>query len=157
MGRGKSKQWLYLFTTLPLPAQEVVALYGKRWNVETDLRSLKQTVRLQRLSVHSIEMMEKELLTAILAYNLVRAMMMLAARQAAVDPRQLSFTHAYHLVQIGITDVLGATTEAEQIARMQRILSMIGRCKLPKRSKRRSYPRAVWGTGAKYPSRGKTK
>ena len=157
VGRGKSKQWLYLFTTLPLPAQEVVALYGKRWNVETDLRSLKQTLRLQRLSVHSIEMMEKELLTAILAYNLVRAMMMLAARQAAVDPRQLSFTHAYHLVQIGITDVLGATTEAEQIARMQRILSMIGRCKLPKRSKRRSYPRAVWGTGAKYPSRGKTK
>jgi len=53
VGRGKSKQWLYLFTTLTMAASDVVELYGKRWIVETDLRSLKQTVRLQRLAVHS--------------------------------------------------------------------------------------------------------
>ena len=33
VGRGKSRQWLYLFTTLPLPAEQIVALYGERWNV----------------------------------------------------------------------------------------------------------------------------
>ena len=30
VGRGKAKQWLYLFTTLPGPAEEIVALYGGR-------------------------------------------------------------------------------------------------------------------------------
>jgi transposase len=49
VGRGKSKQWLYLFTTRELPAEEIVALYGERWNIETDLRSLKRTVHLQPL------------------------------------------------------------------------------------------------------------
>jgi hypothetical protein len=30
IGRGKSKEWLYLFVTLPLPQDEALALYGKR-------------------------------------------------------------------------------------------------------------------------------
>jgi hypothetical protein len=56
--RGQHKQWLYLFTTLALPAEEILACYGKRWHIETDLRStdlrsLKQTVRLHHLSVQS--------------------------------------------------------------------------------------------------------
>jgi len=157
VGRGKSKQWLYLFTTVTLPAQQVVDLYGKRWNVETDLRSLKQTVRLQRIAVQSVDMMEKELLAATLAYNLVRMIMLLAARSASLQSRQLSFTSAYNIVQIGIADVLAAPTEMQQIQRMERIIGLVGRCKLPKRQKRRSFPRAVWGRGEHYPSREKTK
>jgi len=157
VGRGKSKQWLYLFTTLTTPAHEVVDLYGKRWNVETDLRGLKQTVRLQRIAVQSIDMMEKELLAATLAYNLVRMIMLLAARHAGLHARQLSFTYAYNLVQIGMADVLAAPTEIQQIERMERIIELVGRCKLPHRRKRRSFPRAVWGRGAIYPSREKTK
>jgi len=39
VGRSKSKQWLYLFTTLSIPPEEVVALYGKRWNIETAIAS----------------------------------------------------------------------------------------------------------------------
>src|SRR5438105_772137 len=33
IGRGKAKEWLYLFTTLPLPRQQVLVLYGKRWRI----------------------------------------------------------------------------------------------------------------------------
>ena len=33
VGRGKSKHWLYLFTTLDVPTESVVALYGQRWNI----------------------------------------------------------------------------------------------------------------------------
>ena len=153
VGRGKSKQWLYLFTTLPLPPEEVVALYGKRWHIETDLRSLKQTLRLNRLSVQSVDLMEKELIAAVLAYNLVRAVMCLAARQAGISTRQLSFTYAYNLVQEGITDVLAGPTDAEQIARLERIVDLVARCKLPNRRKHRSFPRAVWGRGRAFPSK----
>ena len=44
------KEDLYLFTTLTEPAEEVTALYGERWNIETDLRSTRDEVRL-----HTIE------------------------------------------------------------------------------------------------------
>jgi len=50
IGRGKSKEWLYLFTPVELPREQVLALYGKRWNIETDLRSLKRTVQLHHSS-----------------------------------------------------------------------------------------------------------
>jgi len=97
--------------------------------------------------------MEKELLAAILAYNLVRAVMTLAARKSGLHVRQLSFTSAYSLVQMGILDVLAAPTIAEQIERMERLLDLIGRCKLPKREKHRSFPRAVWSVSTRYPKR----
>jgi putative transposase len=153
IGRGKSKQWLYLFTTLLLTPEEVVEMYGKRWYIETDLRSLKQTVRLNHLSVKSVDMMEKELLAAVLAYNLVRAVMCLAARKAGISSRQLSFTYAYNLVQSGIAGVLAGPTLEIQVERMDRLVDLVARCKLPKRTKRRTYPRAVWGRGRAFPSR----
>jgi hypothetical protein len=99
IGRGKSKEWLYLFTTLSLPREEVVTLYGKRYRIETDLRSLKRTVRLQHIAARQESMMEKELLTAVAAYNLVRAVIALAARRHQLTPRQLSFTFVLDVVQ----------------------------------------------------------
>jgi hypothetical protein len=98
IGRGKSKEWLYLFTTVELPREQVLALYGKRWNIETDLRSLKRTVQLHHITARNESMMEKELLTAIGAYNLVRAVMALAARRHNLSPRQLSFTFVLNVV-----------------------------------------------------------
>ena len=82
IGRGKSKEWLYLFTTLDLPAEEIVQLYARRWNIETDLRSLKRTVRLHHIHAKSDDMLEKELLIAMAAYNFVRAVMCMAARRS---------------------------------------------------------------------------
>jgi hypothetical protein len=47
------------------------------------------------------------------------------------------------------------TVDAEERQKAyERILNYVGKAKLPKRSKRRSYPRAVWGRGKTYPKRG---
>jgi hypothetical protein len=153
VGRGKQQQWLYLFTTSSLPAEEVVALYGRRWRIETDLRSLKQTIRLQRIETHSTAMMEKELLVGVMAYNLVRALMFLAAQRAKIDPRDLSFTYACNIVLDGYPKVLAARTAKQQEQELDRIVDLVARCRLPKRTKRRSYPREVWGSGSRFPSR----
>lgn len=153
VGRGKHQQWLYLFTTLSLPAEEVLELYGRRWHIETDLRSLKQTVRLQRISAQSADMMEKELLVAVMAYNLVRAIMFQAAQRARIDPRQLSFTYACNIVLDGYPKVLAARTAKQQQQELERLIDLVARCRLPQRTKRRSYPRAVWGRGYRFPSR----
>lgn len=157
VGRGKHKQWLYLFTTLSLPAEEVVALYGRRWNIETDLRSLKQTVRLQRITVQSADMMEKELLVAVMAYNLVRAIMFLAAQRAQIDARQLSFTYACNIVLDGYPKVLAARGAKRQQQELERIIDLVARCRLPRRTKRRAYPREVWGRGYRFPIRRREK
>jgi hypothetical protein len=153
VGRGKHQQWLYLFTTLSLPAEEVVELYGRRWRIETDLRSLKQTVRLQRISAHSVDMMEKELLVAVMAYNLVRAIMFQAAQRARIDPRQLSFTYACNIVLDGYPKILAAANAQQQRQELERIIDLVARCRLPKRTKRRSYLCVVWGRGYRFPVR----
>jgi hypothetical protein len=153
VGRGKSKKWLYLFTDLDLPAQQTVDLYGHRGNIETDLRSLKQTVRLHQIAVKTIDLLEKELYLAISAYNLVRAVMCLAARRANLAPRQLSFSFVLDVVNAAWPRLLAAKSREEHHAEFDRVLDYAASYKLPKRKKRRSYPRAVWGRGANFPSR----
>lgn len=143
---------IYLFTTLTDPAERVLELYGLRWNIETDLRSLKRTVRLHRLTSKSNAMVEKELWAAVAAYNLVRAVMLLAARQADLDPRQLSFSAVLYLVNGFLPRLL---TCSERTARREtkRMIELAVDCTLPKRRRRRSYPRAVWRPGFRYPAR----
>ncbi|HWB86466.1 MAG TPA: IS4 family transposase [Bryobacteraceae bacterium] len=153
VGRGKRKQWLYLFTTTSLSAEEVVALYSRRWRIETDLRSLKQTVRLSRIHAHSTDMIEKELWVAVMAYNLVRAIMFQAALRAQIEPRQLSFTYACNIVIDSYPDVLAARTCRQQEQKLDRMIDLVARCRLPNRTKRRFYPRAVWGRGYHFPTR----
>jgi hypothetical protein len=135
---------LFFFTTLELAADALGALYRLRWNVETDLRSIKQTVRLQQLSSRSSEMLEKDLLLALAAYNLVRAVICLAAEKAKVEPRRISFTSVYTLVETFLPDILTARTQKQWNDCWERIVSIATAYLLPNRTKPRSYPRAVW-------------
>jgi putative transposase len=153
VGRGKCKQWIYLFTTTSLTAEEVVALYGRRWQIETDLRSIKQTVRLQHICAHSKDMMEKELYVAVMAYNLVRAIMFQAAKRAQIDPRQLSFTYACNIVLDCYPEVLTTNGAKQQQQKLDRIIDLVARCRLPNRTKHRSFEREVWGRGYRFPYR----
>jgi len=147
VGRGRSKSWLYLFTTLELPAEEVAELYGRRWNIETDLRSLKRTVQLHHIQAKSADMMEKEILMAVSAYNLVRAVMCMAARRSRLDPRQLSFTHVLTVVDHAWPRLIGAPHQQQHDQEFLRVLDLAAKCTLPKRRKRRSYPRLQWRRG----------
>jgi hypothetical protein len=144
VGRGKSKQWLYLFTTLDWPAEEIVKAYGGRWNIETDLRSLKRTVRLHHMTVKSEDMLHKELFMAVCAYNLVRAVICLAARKSRINPRQLSFALVLNVVDSAWSKLAGAATPSQFQRQFSRILKLAAQCTLPKRKNRRSYPRSLW-------------
>jgi hypothetical protein len=142
----------YLFTTLGAPAAEVVGLYQLRWNVETDLRFLKQAARLHRLTPKSEALLEKELLLAVAAYNLVRALLVLAGQQAHLHPRELSFTHALYHLNAALPELLRGGP-APRARLWSELIADVAGCRLPKRRKRRSYPRAVWARGYKYPVR----
>src|SRR5665213_1018666 len=153
IGRGKSREWLYLFTTLLLPQAEVLALYGKRWKIETDLRSLKRTVRLHHIAARNESMMEKELLTAVAAYNLVRAVMALAARRHNLEPRQLSFTFVLNIVNASWHKLQAAPTAKAYQREVLDLLDAVAQGTHPKRSKPRSAPRAVWHRRHTFPAR----
>jgi hypothetical protein len=144
---------LYLFTTLPLTVEQLVQLYGRRWNVETDLRSLKRTVGLQVLHCKSADMIAKELVLAIVGYNLVRAVMNAAAEEYKLDPRRLSFSRSQDVVNAALPGLAAAATPAEYRAGLRRTLRLVASCKLPDRSGRRSTPREVWGHGCKFSKR----
>lgn len=148
-----SRVTLYLFTTLGLTVEQVVQLYGQRWNVETDLRSLKRVVDLQVLRCQSVDMIAKELVLAIVGYNLVRAVMNAAAEEYELNPRRLSFSRSQDVVNAALPGLEAATTPAEYQVRLRRLLQLIASCKLPDRSKRPSTPRAVWGHGCKFAKR----
>lgn len=153
IGRGKSKEWFYLFTTLDLPDEEILQLYGRRWNIETDLRSLKRTVRLHHISAKSTDMLEKELLMAVAAYNLVRAVMCMAARRSRIDPRQLSFAGVLNVVNYAWPKLIAAPTKQAHDKEFLRVLDLAAQCTLPKRAKRRSYPRECWRRPTGFPFR----
>jgi hypothetical protein len=142
---------LYLFTTLELPAKEIQEIYQLRWNVETDLRSLKRTVALHQLSSKSLDMAEKELLTAVAAYNLVRAVMCLTARRANLTPRHFSFSFVQTVVEAALPGLDQARTDHEYQQRLDRMLRFAAQGKLPKRSRSRSYPREIWNCRSRFP------
>jgi hypothetical protein len=147
-----SRVTLYLFTTLGLTAEQLVHLYGQRWDVETDLRALKRTVDLQALHCHSVDMIAKELVLAIVGYNLVRAVMNAAAEEYGLNPRRLSFSRSQDVVNAALPGLEATTTPAEYQLKLRRLLQLVASCKLPDR-KRPSTPRAVWGHGCKFAKR----
>jgi len=90
-----------LVTTLLCPKQTdkaaVKSLYQSRWHVELDLRNIKTTLGMERLSCLTPTMAVKEIWVYLLAYNLIRLMMAQAALIAHQLPREISFKHTVQM------------------------------------------------------------
>ena len=84
-----------LVTTLTdakaVSAADVDALYGRRWQVEVDLRSIKAEMGMDILRTQTAPMIDKEIAVYLLAYNLVCALMVRAAAGSGGEARALSF------------------------------------------------------------------
>jgi hypothetical protein len=101
--RGFRTRVLEVVTTL-LDAEiytkkDIAILYRKRWHVELDLRSLKVVLGMDMLLSKTPEMVRKEIGMTLLAYNVVRALMVKASLAHQRDPRRLSFKGALQTVQ----------------------------------------------------------
>lgn len=90
-----------LVTTLLCPKQTdkaaVKSLFQSRWHVELDLRNIKTTLGMERLSCLTPAMAIKEIWVYLLAYNLIRLMMAQAALVVHRPPRLLSFKHTVQM------------------------------------------------------------
>lgn len=95
---GLGKATLTMVTTLLdpqlYPAQELLELRLRRWDVETNLGHLKTTMGMDVLHCKSQEGVRKEVAVFCLVYNLVRLVMLEASRRQEVPVSRISFADA---------------------------------------------------------------
>jgi hypothetical protein len=96
--RGCRTREVTLITTLldphQYPAQDLADLYSQRWQIETNLRHLKRTMKLDILHCETVAGVLKELTVFALVYNLVRTVMHAAAVRQEVPVERISFADA---------------------------------------------------------------
>jgi hypothetical protein len=96
--RGFRVQKVTLVTTLTdaetYPLTSLAELYGRRWQVETYLASLKGTMKMDVLHCETVEGVLKELAVFAIIYNLVRSVMLESAACQGVHVDRISFIDA---------------------------------------------------------------
>ena len=99
---GRRTETITVITTLTDPKQytkkDIATRYGFRWNVELDIRAIKQTLSLDHLRCKTPEMIRRELWVTLLAYNLIRKVIVTSAAVHGKQPRRLGFTLACQTV-----------------------------------------------------------
>jgi hypothetical protein len=92
---GFRSQKIILVTTLldaqQYPKAQLAALYRLRWTAtEVNLRHLKTTLKMEMIYAKTPEIVTKDLWMHLLAYNLLRLLMLQSARRTQVDALRLS-------------------------------------------------------------------
>jgi len=85
----------YIVTTLldaeEYPASEIADLYYQRWDVELFFRDIKTTMGMDILRCKTPDMVGKEILMHLIAYNCIRSLMLEAADKSKVKVNRISF------------------------------------------------------------------
>jgi uncharacterized protein YihD (DUF1040 family) len=76
------------------PAEELASPYQRRWTIETSLRHLQITMKMNVLKCMTVDGVLKELAVFVLIYNLVRLVMVEASRLEEVAVERISFIDA---------------------------------------------------------------
>lgn len=148
----KSKRKV-LVTTMINPKEvarkEIADLYTKRWLVEVDLKSIKDTMQMGILRCKTPEMVRKEIWVHLLAYNLIRTVMAQAAYQTNIHPRNISFKATIQSLNALYNKLLMATEDQIQKL-LESLWSGIASQRVGNRPGR-SEPRAVKRRPKPYP------
>ncbi len=76
------------------PAKELAKVYGRRRKIETNLRHLKQTMKMDVPRCETVAGVLKELSVFALVYNVVRAVMAEASHRQQVAVERIRFADA---------------------------------------------------------------
>jgi hypothetical protein len=136
------------------PADEVIALYHERWEIELGYDEIK-THMLERedtIRSRTVEGVRQELWGVLLAYNLVRLEMERAALEVDIAPSRISFTAALRLIRDEWLWCVVASPGSIP-AKLRRMRDQVLECVIPPRRSERRYPRAVKVATSKYPKK----
>ena len=154
---GVTRTERYLLVTSLLdptaaPAEDLVALYARRWVAETGIREIK-TVLLAGRALRGATPLRahQELWAALVVYQSIRLLICQAALTGDLDPSRISFTAALTTAQHQIT-----TTAPQSLEHLARACDELGRHLITRHVRVRVFPRALKNTLSRYPHRGKT-
>lgn len=135
-----------LIDPVKYPRLEILEAYALRWRMELCFDDLKTTMGIEMLSCRSSQMVQKELLIFLTAYNLIRWIMVQAAKHGEVELAQLSFKGTIDTFRHSSHALARASTSRNRGKVRQRLwhqlLESLCRDPVPKRPGRRE-PRAV--------------
>jgi hypothetical protein len=135
------------------PAAELAAGYAWRWAIETGFREFKTYLRGpgRILRGRTPDLARQELWACLVIYQAIRAVMILAAASAGLDPDRISFTAALHAVRRTL-----ATARTRPAAALAEIQADLLTELVPERTGR-VCARAVTRSSSPYPSQGSHK
>lgn len=124
-------------------AAEVGEWYRQRGRVEVDIRNLKVVLNTEHMAGRSEDLFRKELLSSVVAYNLVGQFRRRAAERAKCEPRQLSFKRVWTTFRTFLLKSRWATA-GEWRAGYERAMGYAVTDRLPNRPPGRTYERAAY-------------
>jgi hypothetical protein len=152
--RGFRNRRVTLVTTLLnprlYPAEQIIALYARRWSLELCFRDLKTTMGMETLRCQSPEMIQKELLAYLVAHNLVRCVMADAIARHHVALDRLSFKGSCDALRQYSAAIAQTSNRKLRQALWEDLLLNLARDLVPLRPNRRE-PRAVKHRPKAYP------
>lgn len=138
--KGFRSRTIVVVTTLldPIetPADDIRALYRDRWLAELNLRSLKTQLGMDVLRGESADVVTKEIVMHLVAYNLIRLLMWQAAREHGRDLHRLSFTGTLHRLRDVLPLVLRAVKQLDRERLLAQLRQWIADDELPDRPNR---------------------
>lgn len=145
-GKDEPTRLSFFTNDMETDADEIVAGYTARWNIETDIRALKQSCGLEAPKSQSVDMLGKEINLAVIAYNLVRVTMVQAAHTRELDSRRISFTRTRDCMEAFVAR--GPINDQT----FDEMLRYIAAAPLPLRPDRH-FKREMWTKANRYPQR----
>lgn len=151
---GFRTRQITLVTTLldrvEYPPEALSQLYFRRWAMELSLRNIKTTLQMEHLSCKNPENLEREIRMHFLVHNLVRRLMLEAARRHRVPLERVSFAGSLAAARRYGEALLQTRSQRQRQELIGEMLTVLAADLVPHRPGRRE-PRAVKRRPKPYP------
>lgn len=151
---GGRKKSLWIVTSLldpgAYPREAIVALYRRRWGIETHYNHLKTTLKMAVLRSKTPENIRREIAAILLAHNLLWTLILEAVEGADVPVERISFAAAVKVV-LAFSPRLCAANQEKRVRLYHRMLERIASHRNPHRPGRHE-PRRVKRDRKRYPT-----
>jgi hypothetical protein len=132
------------------PPEALSALYFRRWAMELTLRNLKTTLQMDHLSCKNPENLQREIRMHFLIHNLVRRLMLEAARRHHVPLERVSFAGSLAAARRYGEALLQARSQRQRRQLLEELFAVLAHDLVPDRPGRRE-PRALKRRPKPYP------
>jgi hypothetical protein len=151
---GFRTRQIILVTTLldsqKYPTEALSKLYFRRWAMELSLRNIKVTLQMDQLSCKNPQNLEREIRMHFLVHNLVRRLMLEAARRQRVPLERVSFAGSLAAARRYGEALLQTPSQRQRRRLVQEMFAILAADLVPDRPGRRE-PRAVKRRPKPYP------